>query len=53
MLHEIRCEQCHTLLCKENVEIGDIEIKCYRCNYLNYFSYNSKVVESLFTAALA
>jgi len=53
MLHELRCEQCNTLLAKENVEIGDIEIKCYRCNKMNYFAYNSKIIEGLFTAALA
>jgi len=50
MLHEARCDQCGTLLCKENIEIGDVEIKCYRCNKLNSFSYSSKVLDSLFTA---
>jgi len=53
MLHDIRCEQCGTLLCKENIEIGDIEIKCYRCNKLNFLVYNSKIIESIFTAAMA
>lgn len=52
-LHETRCKQCDTLLCKENIEIGDIEIKCYRCNKLNYLEYSSKVIENLFTAAMA
>ena len=51
-LHNIRCEQCGTLLCKENIEIGDIEIKCYRCDRMNFFAYESKIVESLFTATL-
>jgi phage FluMu protein Com len=52
-LHEVRCEKCGTLLCKESVEIGDIEIKCYRCNKMNYYNYSSKVLESIFTAAMA
>lgn len=52
-LHELRCEQCHALFCKENIEIGDVEIKCYRCNKINYFTYQSKIIESLFTAALS
>jgi len=36
-LQEFRCQRCHTLLCKEDIESGEIEIKCYRCNYLNRY----------------
>jgi len=52
-LHTIRCEQCGSRLCDESIEIGELEIVCYRCNYKNYFSYESKILESLFTAAMA
>ena len=50
MLHEIRCEKCGALLCKEEIEIGDVEIKCYRCNFLNIFTYTSKILRDLFSA---
>lgn len=52
-LHEIRCKECGALLCKEHIEIGDVEIKCYHCNHLNYIQYDSKIIESIFTAAMA
>lgn len=53
MLHDIRCEKCGTLLCKEDIEIGEVEIKCYRCNHYNRLEWDSKIVESILTAALA
>jgi len=52
-LHTIRCEECGSIICKESVEIGEIEIKCYRCNHFNYLNYTSKIIESIFTAAMA
>jgi phage FluMu protein Com len=52
-LHTIRCEKCGSIICKENIEIGEVEIKCYRCNHFNYFNYESKIIESIFTAAMA
>ncbi len=52
MLHEIKCENCGTLLFKENVEIGEIEVKCYRCNFMNYLNYQSKLLDSIFSADL-
>ena len=48
MLHEFRCEKCGTLLVKEDIEIGEIEIKCYRCNFMNYFNHQSEVISKLF-----
>jgi len=50
-LHELRCEQCGALLSKENIEIGEIEVKCYRCNYLNWFEFESKILEGMFSSA--
>ena len=52
MLQELRCEKCGTLLTKENIEIGEIEIKCYRCNWLNYFSFQSRLLDSIFSAEI-
>ena len=52
MLHEIKCENCGTLLFKEAVEIGEIEIKCYRCNYMNYLNYQSRLLENLFSGEI-
>ena len=51
--HTIRCEECGSIICKENIEIGEVEIKCYRCNHFNYINYDSKIIQDLFTAALA
>ena len=33
-----------------NKEIGEIEIKCYRCNHMNYFNFQSRIIESMFSA---
>lgn len=52
MLQEKRCEKCGTLLYKESIEVGEIEVKCYRCNTINYFAYSSKILDSLFTAVM-
>jgi len=32
---ETRCRQCSTLLFKESIRDGSIEIKCPRCNTFN------------------
>ena len=52
LLHDLRCEQCGRLLSREDIEIGEIEIKCYRCNYLNYFSFQSRLLDNIFSAEL-
>lgn len=51
-LHELRCENCGTLLSKENIEIGELEIKCYRCNHYNYFDYQSKLLDNIVSAEI-
>lgn len=51
-LHDVRCKECGALLAKEDITIGDLEIKCYRCNEVNNCEYNSKFLESLTTADL-
>jgi phage FluMu protein Com len=52
MLHELRCEKCGALLAKEDITIGDIEIKCHRCNCMNNYEYNSKFLDSITTSDL-
>ena len=52
MLSDLRCEQCGTLLSREDIEIGEIEIKCYRCNFMNYFTYQSRLLESIFSGEI-
>ena len=52
-LREIRCIECNSLICKENIEVGEVQIKCYRCNFLNILNHESKILESIFTAALS
>ena len=52
MLHNLRCEQCNALLAKEDIALGGIEIKCSRCNKMNWFEYTAKLFESMFTATI-
>lgn len=52
-LNEVRCAECGALLCKENIEVGEIEIKCHYCNAMNTQDYNSRIMESIFTAVMA
>lgn len=33
---DCRCDKCKRLLCKTDGN-GTIEIKCYKCNHLNYY----------------
>jgi len=47
MLHDLRCEKCGALLAREDVALGDIEIKCYRCNKMNLYKYEGRFIEAL------
>lgn len=52
-MHDLRCESCGALLCREDIALGDIEVKCYRCNKLNYYKYEGRVLDALLATMTA
>lgn len=54
-MYDFRCKKCNSLLAKEEIVIGKMQIKCYNCNEFNDLDYLSEEVNKLqgvFTADL-
>lgn len=34
-MNQFRCKKCGKLLCREDIKVGNVEIKCPRCGEIN------------------
>ena len=46
---DLRCKRCGNLLLKEDVIIGEVEVKCPRCNTYNYVRVLDSGVDTDYT----
>lgn len=41
-MRDFRCSNCTTLLFKGEIVIARIQVKCPKCNAMNYWSFNEQ-----------